>query len=545
MNLTFDFRAGPLTEALERTVARVNVIWAKEHDPSTGAHTDITADSISVDGDLIVGGDIIGGGIGPVDTEHLTLKGNDPWLVLQDMDAPAGTQRWEMRVNGGPLTVSTMSDDGTTRTLAAQWTRSGTTPTSLKLETPLLVTAQSDGIAVWLVGRSSDNVAGLHFLTHQSVLAVTLSSLVTPNRLQIGFPSGYGYMFEDQQALPTSPKVTGLGHPVNRWRSVYSRWVDVSNDGGLTFDDSQVIGLFYQSGQLRLTNTQLGLSMDASGNVTTPKTLFASGHIVATSDAGGNGVEIRGRAGDNVAGLGFLNNAGTQNIMYLYAYTNTLEFRAPSGYSLFIEPNNIFRPSHDNVGQLGLPAYRWNAMRAYVFDAPTGLGSGYTFNATTNDCLYFDGTEVLLRVGGILAVYWHPTEIVNLVKVRFGAGPVYPTSDNDVDLGSASNRYRSVWVVGGVVSGSDERDKTEITDNLLGLDLLRKIRTVRYLWPHERQVHYGVLAQQLEAVGFDAVYQPQGPNERYGLNYNDLIGPLIRAVQELDGKVTGLCERLH
>lgn len=51
MNLGFDFKnmtIEGLRTSLEALVARVNIVWKKEHDPETGVHTDITADSLSV-----------------------------------------------------------------------------------------------------------------------------------------------------------------------------------------------------------------------------------------------------------------------------------------------------------------------------------------------------------------------------------------------------------------------------------------------------------------------------------------------------------------
>jgi hypothetical protein len=49
MNLPWDVRRGveTLPVVLEAMIARINTIWGKQHDPQTGGHRDITAQSVS------------------------------------------------------------------------------------------------------------------------------------------------------------------------------------------------------------------------------------------------------------------------------------------------------------------------------------------------------------------------------------------------------------------------------------------------------------------------------------------------------------------
>jgi hypothetical protein len=49
MNIGLDFRRGldTLPDVIEQMAARINVMFSKEHDPATGAHRDITANSLT------------------------------------------------------------------------------------------------------------------------------------------------------------------------------------------------------------------------------------------------------------------------------------------------------------------------------------------------------------------------------------------------------------------------------------------------------------------------------------------------------------------
>jgi hypothetical protein len=46
-----------LLNELDQLIARVNIVWGKEHDPQTGVHTEITA--VSVETDTITAGDVV------------------------------------------------------------------------------------------------------------------------------------------------------------------------------------------------------------------------------------------------------------------------------------------------------------------------------------------------------------------------------------------------------------------------------------------------------------------------------------------------------
>jgi len=142
-------------------------------------------------------------------------------------------------------------------------------------------------------------------------------------------------------------------------------------------------------------------------------------------------------------------------------------------------------------------------------------------------------------------------------------GDLRPYDDNVYDLGTSSKRWDDVRATNGTIQTSDERDKTAITNIDLGLTFIDSLRPVTYKWDARSgykgtRTHMGFLAQEVAtAIGSDAATRAvwcqdnagtgtdgDGNEETYpasqGLRYNELIAPLVKAVQELSARVTTL-----
>jgi hypothetical protein len=154
------------------------------------------------------------------------------------------------------------------------------------------------------------------------------------------------------------------------------------------------------------------------------------------------------------------------------------------------------------------------------------------------------------------------------------------TGSNQVRLGNSD----VTAVVSQVGSWSDERDKADIRDTVLGLDFIQKLRPVDYKWDfredyrpelpddatpeqiakhleavklanltadgtHKRtRFHHGLIAQEVQEViastgvdfgGFQD-HSIAGGDAAMTISYLELIGPLIKAVQELAARVAAL-----
>lgn len=142
-------------------------------------------------------------------------------------------------------------------------------------------------------------------------------------------------------------------------------------------------------------------------------------------------------------------------------------------------------------------------------------------------------------------------------------GMVKPSTDNVHSLGAATSRWSAVYAGTGVIQTSDARAKTDITDEPLGLDFIRRLRPRQFKYTNsgrqeedrrtktEQRPHHGLIAQEvkqvLDGLGIDHagfVAESAADNDGhadgdfyYGIRYNEFISHLIKAVQELSAKV--------
>lgn len=162
-------------------------------------------------------------------------------------------------------------------------------------------------------------------------------------------------------------------------------------------------------------------------------------------------------------------------------------------------------------------------------------------------------------------------------------GSLLASADNAYDIGAAATgRVRNLYLVNNPTVGSDERDKTDVQDSPLGLDFILALRPVAYRikvgdqWvdmepsldeqgqpvvdadgqPVMREVvksrpgvrtHFGLLAQHVKSVlpeGQDFAgwvkTDPDDPESREALRYEQFVSPLIKAVQEQQAQIDAL-----
>jgi hypothetical protein len=156
-------------------------------------------------------------------------------------------------------------------------------------------------------------------------------------------------------------------------------------------------------------------------------------------------------------------------------------------------------------------------------------------------------------------------------------GSVYPTDDGTRYLGYSGNRWNTVYATTGTINTSDQNEKTDIADSDLGLNFINALRPVSFKWIDRGggeagvRTHYGLLGQEVESVLGDAApttaiwtksaipasaaveetYNDNGTIEMegkaaveehdlQGLRYEELISPLIKAIQELTARVAAL-----
>lgn len=151
-----------------------------------------------------------------------------------------------------------------------------------------------------------------------------------------------------------------------------------------------------------------------------------------------------------------------------------------------------------------------------------------------------------------------------------GAGANIITADNQIQIGNSST---TTYAYGAVQNRSDARDKADIQDTELGLDFINALRPVQFRWDMREdyranksqpltsvikdgskkrsRFHNGLIAQEVKAVcdslGVDFAglqhHAAGGGDDVYSIGYEELIAPLIKAVQQLSAKVAELDAR--
>jgi len=191
----------------------------------------------------------------------------------------------------------------------------------------------------------------------------------------------------------------------------------------------------------------------------------------------------------------------------------------------------------------------------------SGTSYGGYFTAPSGAGLYCSGYQALQVNGTIVHTAGSGTANFN---------SVVPNANNSYQLGASGNAWSSCWVTGGVFNGSDERLKYDIRDSDRGRDFIDSLRPRVYKMrvgsttvtlapeqagpgidglPIPQEVitatregvrdHYGLITQELrEALGTDTaamwvLADKNDPDSQQFLNYQELIAPMIKAIQEL------------
>ena len=248
--------------------------------------------------------------------------------------------------------------------------------------------------------------------------------------------------------------------------------------------------------------------------------------LVADNDRGSN-IYFADAQDDNVGGITYNHNSNYMN----FRINGSERMRITSGGNVGIGDTNPARiltlkgaSNTDGIRFLNTGFDYYNEIcnngdgLIFRVDPGTDGGSGVDFRWTIND-----------------------TERLRLVQ----GGTLQPGSNNTQNLGTTSLRW-SVLYTSNAVNVSDETLKTDIQDCDLGIDFINtlkpksfKMKDLQEEHDDYNKKHYGLIAQDLKDGKLkDSVYGDKDGD--YGLAYNDLVAPLIKAVQELSAKVEAL-----
>lgn len=200
------------------------------------------------------------------------------------------------------------------------------------------------------------------------------------------------------------------------------------------------------------------------------------------------------------------------------------------GYQALLNANSIYNSVFGYQAGLTLTTGNGN----------TALGYQSFYNATTGS-----NNIVLGYQSG-----WNISTGNNNLVIGTQATVPNGSGDNQIRLGNTSITYAGIQVAWTVTS--DRRLKKNILSSNLGLSFINKLRPVSYTRRNDEtnKTEYGLIAQEVE----DALKQEGTENTgmltvtnegEYQLRYNDLIAPMIKAIQELTVENEELKKRIE
>lgn len=113
------------------------------------------------------------------------------------------------------------------------------------------------------------------------------------------------------------------------------------------------------------------------------------------------------------------------------------------------------------------------------------------------------------------------------------------TGSNQIRIGNTFITYAGTQVAWSVTS--DRRWKSNIQNTNLGLEFIKKLRPVSYFRENDefKKTEYGFIAQELEEALNTSDADSNGiitkdDEGMYSVRYNDLLAPIVKAIQELE-----------
>jgi hypothetical protein len=195
----------------------------------------------------------------------------------------------------------------------------------------------------------------------------------------------------------------------------------------------------------------------------------------------------------------------------------------------------------------------------------------YNYMLGASHAILYMGGHSSTSMGGIYVTssgYLY-TRAGNAWRTRQSSSEFRPYYDSQMKLGSSSARWTQLYADTSTISTSDVNLKTDIVDTPLGLDFIKSLRPIQYKWKKTDggkdgvRDHQGLIAQEVKAIldarsetnaseqamwcdfsvdGVEDEIVDQDDPEKtitmpaptdQALRYSELIGPIIKAVQEL------------
>ena len=191
------------------------------------------------------------------------------------------------------------------------------------------------------------------------------------------------------------------------------------------------------------------------------------------------------------------------------------------------------------IGVFGEEAFNTSFTPTYM--------SFYTHERTNNDGTVRGNVTERMRItsAGILEKSGNNT-----------SARILPANDGQGYIGESAKRWNALYATNGTIQTSDVREKEEIKPTQLGLNFVNDLNPVSYKWidnerldaGKDKRNHQGLIAQEvaktLEKHGVDKnefggldIQKTDKYDDFHGMSYEQLLAPMIKAIQELKAEI--------
>lgn len=331
----------------------------------------------------------------------------------------------------------------------------------------------------------------------------------------------------------------------------YVQLVDDTGDTVLKMPSGNNIAI----GKDSLNSLTTGIRNVSLGNlslktVTTQTDNVGIGHQTLELNAGGGNTAV-GSWALKVVTNGVQNDAfGSYSLLQLTTGNNNTALGGNAGGNLQSGTRNTFVGfgaglEFTSTGDGNVVVGNSNG---YAFSG--GSGNNNTFIGKDASYAYCGGDDNVI-VGKFTPSFAGQITGNNNIQIGTNATKASFTASNSITLGNSSHNVLRCAVTS-ITSLSDARDKKEITELSAGLDFVKGLKPVEFVWDErdEEGKHdikdFGFIAQDLKKAQEDAelaetlklVYE-ENP-EKLEASYGKLVPILVKAIQEMSSKMESL-----
>lgn len=331
------------------------------------------------------------------------------------------------------------------------------------------------------------------------------------------------------------------------------------------------------------TATQTALNLKA--NIASPT---FTGTVTANSDAVINLVRVGKGAGNIGSNTVLGNNALTANTSGLNNTAvglSALSSNLNGGYNTAVGLSAL-QANTSGIGNTAIG--NGSSISIQVGSSNTSLGSDslfYNISGNNNTAIGKGALQNSTSNNNTVIGTYAGSSVTTESNVTCLGYNAQVTASNQVQLGDSAT---TTYVYGTVQNRSDIRDKAEVRNTVLGLDFISKLRPVDYKWDmredyktempsplsedateeekdaykivmdewlesvkldnlthdgtHTRnRYHHGLIAQEVQDLGIDfggfQDHKINGGQDVLSIGYDELIAPMIKAIQELKAEI--------